>query len=324
MGSVDKVKAENINDSIVDQSVLLCFASFENRCKTLSQYCNKAKIKKAYIFKNFSDSSLAPAIENNYRYLISRFIDYKEKPIRISSSVSITDTLYQSVKEIMDENSKDLLVDITTFTHEALLILIRVLYSYRDFFSSIKLVYNSADSYSAWLSKGCKEVRNVIGYPGLFNPANNYRLIILTGYELERATKLVELMEPDSLSIGHSTDAVSENNYKVSNTFKQKFEKWMYNINNINCTKFDFSCYDLDSTINTLETIVDEKTNDENLIIVPLNTKLSTVSVALVALAHKQVQVVYPIPETYNSDYSQPGDYFAIINLKDVPYFNSL
>lgn len=324
MGCVEKVNVENINNSILDQSVLLCFASFEARCKTLSQYCDITKIRKTYIFRNSCTSSLSSAINNNYDYLKSKYTNNVEKQIKLSSSVSINDALYQTVKEIIDEEFKNLIIDITTFTHEVLLILIRILFSYRDSFSSIKLIYNSADSYSAWLSKGCKEVRNVIGYPGIFNPAKNYRLIILTGYELERATKLVELMEPDSLSLGHSVDAVSDKNLKVSNTFKKKFENWIYSTNSIDCTTFDFSCYDLAATINTLETIVNEKTKSENLIIVPLNTKLSTVSVALVALAHKNIQVVYPIPETYNSDYSKPGDYFAIIELKNIPYFNKI
>ena len=54
---------------------------------------------------------------------------------------------------------------------------------------------------------------------------------------------------------------------------------------------------------------------------VPLNTKLSTLSVALVALKNNKIQVVYPIPEVYNTNYSIPSDNFTVIDLLKLPEF---
>ena len=192
----------------------------------------------------------------------------------------------------------------------------------KEKFNSVYYLYNGADKYSvsdeldkAWLSKGCKDVRNVIGYPGLMRPVAKNCLILLTGFELERATRLIELIEPDRLLLGNAEDPISSNNAELMQHFKNKFEVWKNNYNSINCSSFDFSCKDVEKTINILTDITNSN-KEENFIIVPLNTKLSTIAAGIVAIQNKNIQVCYSIPETYNiNNYSSPSSNVTVVSL---------
>lgn len=319
MGYIEKVSADKINNNIPARCTLVCFASFEERCFSLLKSIDSQKISSAFVFRNV-DKPMDANNAKNTQIIKDCIPSACVKDISLSSSISIADSLFDLVKDLQRDNNKNLVVDITTFTHEALLMLIKNLYLYKESFDSIQLIYNGASEYSPWLSKGCKEVRNVIGYPGVFNPAFKYHLVVLTGFEHERTTRLVELMEPDILSIGNGIDPTSNNHLGTMQDAKVQFESWLSNLQSLSSNAFDFSCSHIDDTIRILNEIVlhGEK---ENLMFVPLNTKLSTISVALVALQNKRIQVIYPIPEIYNLEYSKAGDSFTIINLLEIPEF---
>ena len=84
---------------------------------------------------------------------------------------------------------------------------------------------------------------------------------------------------------------------------------------------FEFSCKDIEKTVKTLKTII-AKAPEDNHIIVPLNTKLSTISAAIVALENKDIQLCYAVPEVYNyENYSTSGEDITIVNLKTFDVF---
>lgn len=85
---------------------------------------------------------------------------------------------------------------------------------------------------------------------------------------------------------------------------------------------FDFSCRDIQKTVETLSSIISGAPN-ENYILVPLNTKLSTISTAIVALGNQKIQLCYAVPEVYNyGNYSTPDDKITAIDLKDFDVFH--
>ena len=53
-----------------------------------------------------------------------------------------------------------------------------------------------------WLSKGVKEIRSVLGFPGEILPSRKNHLIVLTGYEYERAKTIIDILQPYSLALG--------------------------------------------------------------------------------------------------------------------------
>lgn len=307
-----------INEVLPVDSALLCFASFEGRCYTLAQNIKDEKYKRAYVFRNV-DPPMDINNSENFSKICDGLSNCSTVEVNLDLPVILADKMFLVMSEIMNAQIKNIIIDISTFTHEALLILLKIVYDKRFSFESIFLVYNGAAEYATWLSKGCKNIRNVVGFPGRFNPAFKNHMIVLTGFERERATKLVELFEPDILSIGYGREPTDKNHLETMQKMKEDFNDWFGNIG-FSWTKFGFSCTKIDSTLNQVTKIINNGQN-ENIILVPLNTKLSTISVALIALRDTRIQIVYPIPETYNLQYSRPSDNFTVINLKNVPEF---
>ena len=320
MDYIRKISLNEINNTLSKEVALILFASFENRCITLAREIDIDTIKKTYVFRNV-DKPMNTYNAGNLKTIQERITGASIVEVSLSNPVLVADALFSIIIEIRDANIKNIVIDISTFTHETLLMLLKSLYVNRLFFDTISLVYNGASRYSDWLSKGCKDIRNVVGYPGFFNPSYKDHMIILTGFEKERATQLVELFEPDILSIGNGCDPTSADHQTMMEEMKEKFEEWSENLGSILSTPFDFSCSDISATMEKIEEII-SRNSKENYILVPLNTKLSTVSAALIALKIPNIQVIYPVPETYNISYSVPSDSFTVIDLKRIPGFN--
>lgn len=307
-----------VNTGLPQEFILIGYASFEKRSTTVPLSMDIKRINRAIMFRSRGndDDYAANAIEKKLGNRV-RFTE-----LDLSNPVNVARALTEAIKSIISSGVQSLVIDITTFTHEVLLMLLKLVLRNKDRFQSVFCLYNGADGYSlgdlpekVWLSKGCKDVRNVIGYPGLIRPSEKSCLVLLTGFELERATRLIELIEPDKLMLGKGKDPTSENNMELMTHFHGEFEKWQANYKKLNSTCFCFSCKNIDETVKALTDLIAEQPED-NYIIVPLNTKLSTVATSIVALQNRRIQVCYSIPEAYNTkSYSAPSESITVVSL---------
>lgn len=309
-----KVPLNEINNELPKKFSYIGFASFEKRCLSLCKAIEKSRMKKVYILKN-SDATANELCQARYAEIEKECHDISSIPVSLEKPAITTSNIVELIKQIQSDNEKRLVVDISTFTHEILAILIFVLFHFKEAFDELVFLYNGAVSYEPWLSKGCKEVRNVIGYPGRFRQNKRQHLIILTGFEHERATRLVEMLEPDKLSLGYGVDPTELTHSDTMSEKKKEFNSWIANIQGMDCITFDFSCTQIQKTINVLVKLIKEY-RDYNNIIVPLNTKLSTIATALVGIMNDEVQICYPIPEVYNPAYSEPSENVTLIDMK--------
>jgi len=323
--STNTVNKKDINSYIPDKFALLCSASFEERSTTipLSLEINKILITKIFRSLKFNNQNATNKITEKING--SEIIE-----LDLTSPISVASILTNIIKELSSIKGISLIIDITTFTHEILAMLLKLIYDNRQYFSSIICLYNGASDYSnskeidvdqMWLTKGCRDVRNVVGYPGRLRPAAKTCLVIFTGFELERATRLIELLEPDKIVFGKGTDSTDANHDKAIRYFHNKFDEWKNNYKYNNCIDINFSCKNVDETIKIITELVSNNP-DDNFILVPLNTKLSTIAISIVALNNQKIQICYPIPETYNTEnYSSPGDKITIIDLFKIDLF---
>lgn len=294
------------------------YASFEERSTTIPLLIDPQRIESSIVFysKGYDNEKSKSDIKKHFSD------KYKDVELDINSCVDTARTLTNEFRGILKDNM-NLVIDVTTFTHETLLMLLKLVMDNETRINSIFCLYNGADKYSnfddrpkdVWLSKGCKDVRNVIGYPGLMLPSKKKSLVLLTGFELERATRLIELFEPDKLYLGRGEDPISDNNKVLMQFFSERFDEWKNSFKNIECVDFTFSCKSVEKTYDVLTDLTGKNMN-ENYIIVPLNTKLSTISTSLLALQNKKIQVCYSVPEMYNtSNYSTPSDKITLVKL---------
>jgi hypothetical protein len=203
------------------------------------------------------------------------------------------------------------LLDITTFTREALVSLLGLL---RQFLPSGKVtcVYNSAKSYGAagervWLSRGVRDIRSVLGFPGEVLPARRFHLVVLVGYEVERPSGLIDAFEPHMLSLGvaRRDQSISEEMFRTQQDFLQQLRasRPASQIKEFECSARDpFEAKDA-----ILRHV--EACPGFNTVLAPFNTKLSVVGTCLAAMERRDILVCYAQPNAYNLDhYSAPSD----------------
>lgn len=325
MSDIIIIDKKEINTLMPAQIVLLCFASFEARSTTIPLSLDTDRIKKAIVFRSNSIDN-----QSAVNAICKKIPNSKVVDLDLDNPISAARKLTEVVKELPSLENYPLVVDITTFTHEILAILLKLVYLNKDKFPYILCLYNGAYDYSnskkdglkqMWLSKGCRDVRNVVGYPGKMRSAAKTCLIILTGFELERATRLIELLEPDRIILGKGTEPTHPNHLEAMQYFQRKFDEWKASYKYSNCIEFAFSCKDFEMTVNALKEQI-LKNPEDNYIIVPLNTKLSTIAVASVALCKPEIQICYAVPEMYNTkNYSTPSDNITVLDLNKVEIF---
>ena len=318
---VNKYRLDELNNHIEDRyDLFICSASFEDRCLSIPQNIDLTKFKNAIIF--YMSDSLGNVNDN--KMALEELWGSRAGCIAIKHSDPL-DSADNMMKALSDAKEKSdvasILLDITTFTHEALLILIRLLdiafpkakitYVYAN-----AMVYDSEnEKENKWLSKGIGEIRSVLGYPGNILPTRKTYLVVIVGYEYERAASVIHSIEPSSLALGYgrSDNATTEKDKDANEHYLDLVKHMASSYQNIDC--FEVRCDNPVETYNMLKEKIDAK-NEMNIVVVPLNNKISTLGVALAAIENEKIQLCYAPALVYNySNYSKRGDYCYLISM---------
>ena len=307
-----KISLPSLSSSISNPiDLVITCASFEDRCLSASLVLPERQIASAIIFFIEEFSSFSSANRSKLR---SHFKDkgqevslFHNNPRRTADK--IIDTLDSSFSDC-----QNILVDISTFTRESLLILIKALEQNKQPHQKFQLVYTCAENTSTNLSYNPIELRSVMGYMGEMKPAMPLHLVIMLGFEYERAQQVIDEYEPDYISIGcgSSTESISNDLYELNVEFKERLIS-IYTDNVID--QFVHSLVDPFNTEAELARIIDQKTGC-NTAIVPLNNKISTVGAALLAIKRPEIQICYTQMGEYNiENYSKASNQCYVINL---------
>jgi len=250
-----------------------------------------------------------------------------DKGLVLGTKADLIINIADEILKFIDEHSKSassLIIDITSLSHELLVVLLGILHEMKIINKTV-LLYVGASEYASWLSRGVRSIRSILGFPGIMLPSKRLHLVILAGFEVERALELIIRYEPASISIGigKREQSISEAHH---NTNKLSFERLNQfaksnDFESEEVYHFEFSCVDPVSTKNQLFSHIDDLQllNDRNIVICPLNTKLSTVGVALAAFERPEIQICYAEPDEYNVDeYCKPGKDVTVISLSEL------
>ncbi len=246
------------------------------------------------------------------------------------SVIGLADEVVGLINNTLIGHQGSIVVDITSLSHELLVVILGALHSF-DIMKRVTLLYVGASEYSSntadnavWLSRGVRSIRSVLGFPGTMLPSKRLHLIILAGFEVERASEVIIRYEPASLSIGvgHKDQSVSVELHKKNIQFFERLNQFVeeHNAETQEVLNFEFSCVDPYQTKQQLLAHIDglPSLSDKNIVICPLNTKLSTVGVVLAALERSEIQICYAEPDEYNTDgYSKPGGFVTIVSLEE-------
>jgi hypothetical protein len=321
-----KILITDLNSTLIEPIALyIGMASFESRCiSLLKEICEKNICNTFHIFKNAETSDQA---ESNLTVMLSLI---KSKVITTVISLDEPTLAANSFTKIIEYTrtlkAGSIFIDITTFTHEQLLILFRILEQIK-LKRNIIFGYTGADEYSTnttlediWLSKGVSQIRSVLGFPGNLLPSKKLHLILLAGFEHERAKTVIEQFEPNVLSIGigKRDQSMSDKHHETNARFFQEIKKFVEltisTATNVNT--FEFSCVD---PLETKNIVLNQASlyQNFNTVICPMNTKLSTLGVAFAATENETLQICYSRAIAYNeSGYSCPSNRITLFNIQ--------
>lgn len=311
------MKTKNINEIkkwSENYDTLICCSSFEDRSLILPINIDRNFVKNVILcyFNPISKKA-----KENLNKIKNQFDStFKEIVLLKNDPISNYDMLLSLIEKV---SPKKVLFDISTFTRENIFVGLQVLLNKKVKFS-ISYVpssnYKPDKNNKIWLSRGVNEIRSVLGYAGFLSPLKKTLLIILTGFEAERAQIIVDAIEPSKLVLGMATQKNSVSS-EIFNVNESNF-KLLLNLN-ADAEKFSFSCIDLDTTKNELEKIVSMFEEEYNIIISPLSNKISTLAVAAIANKHPNIQICYASANQYNTEfYSTPSETFTIIEKDEL------
>jgi len=169
-----------------------------------------------------------------------------------------------------------------------------------------------------WLSRGVGEVRTVLGFPGNVTPLKKTHLILIVGYEHERAEGIIEVVEPNSIALGYgrSGSATSEKNRDSNKHYHHLVEQMATSFCSVN--SFEIPCNDPLGTCKEFQNQIN-KAEGKNILLAPMNNKLSTIGAAITVFNNKNVQICYAQALVYNySHYSSPGSECYILDLSSI------
>lgn len=301
---------------------LICCNSFEDRCITIPSQVPKENFANFVMFTNKENREQS---ENNLD-TIKRLFAEKSQIVELSfsSPISVADSMKEAIKSLEKTGElRKVFIDITTFTHETLLILLAIL---REKFPNTQVVcgyvnakeysYDCEDQRDKWLSRGIGEIRSVLGYSGVLKPSQKNLLMVIVGYEYERAVRIIETVEPDFLSLGYglASDSTTEKNRGANEHYTQLVKQMATYYDEIQ--DFQVPCNDPYKAYEAIREQVESIGSGKNIIIVPMNNKISTIGAALVAFEKPEIQICYAPALIYNySAYSIAGERCYIFDL---------
>jgi hypothetical protein len=300
--------SENIQGKV---DYFITSASYEERCLKVADEIKKINPTNAIVCCNTANSYNS----KNLDYLKALFGNSFSLLELHSNNPSLNnDALLLKVISIKAQNPKLIIVDITTFTHETLLILFRLLKLILSSTTAVKFVYLEASDYSwnidkvedKWLSKGIGEIRSIVGYPGLFNPSKGTHLIILVGFESDRTIKLIEKYDSTIVSLGLGVKKTPNPSDKIIIEMARKKQQELVN-QFPHVRVFDFCLESSDETKVAIEKQI-ALYPSLNVIVAPMNNKVSTIGAGILGIDKFEVQLCYVKANQYNTGfYSKPG-----------------
>jgi hypothetical protein len=320
---LNKISLSNLRNTLIGKyDLFICSSSFEDRCLSIARNIESRKIKRALIVSNTDLVQYVGTNKNN----LDKIFGTKGRIVDVSTTdpLSTADNLHNALSHTLGNNfDGSILLDVTAFTHEALLIILRLLQTFYPK-SKITGAYSNAIEYGVgddmkhkWLSRGVGEVRSVLGYPGIILPSRKMHLILIVGYEHERAAGIIESIEPNSIALGYgrSGSATTEKDKDANEHYMHLVEQMATSYCDVN--RFEIPCNDPEGTCKELQAQV-YKASGMNVAIAPMNNKLSTIGAAWAAFSNNSIQLCYAKALQYNYlGYSRLGSDCYLLDLSN-------
>lgn len=305
-----------------DYDLVLFCGSFESRCHALAKLL-RCKARKSHVLltrdspKERSNDDELP--EAKLIEMVKERGSLDVHRVFLESPAKTWVTLHSFLGPAADAGQR-ILIDITVLPREIMGMIVAILGVGLIRTGRVTFGYVPAIAYDedhqveeVWLSRGVKDIRAVIGYEGR-SGSKGAHLILMSGFELERAVAIVDRLEPTGVSLARTDQsgsthpkfaAVQQGVAKALERFIPKAAGYV--------DVFPKSCARTYQSLSEYVSLL-QSAGTPNIVIAPLNTKPSSLAAFLLASERSAIQVVYAEPQVYNTDhYSEAQDgYYEI------------
>jgi hypothetical protein len=310
-------EVETITTQISNEAdgLFLCSSSFEDRCRRVPLLLPKSNYSSYYsvMFNYYQGEKQNRRFFNRekiYDSLSSITIKKPVEPIdcdRLNPLEGVEKFIIFLEKNGigMMEGAK-ITIDISTFTKQYILQLLRDIENYFEEQCSIRILYTEPGIYGRGgfkrLSYGIEDIVIVPRFEGKHMPDCKTALVVFLGYESHRTLAAIEELEPD-LVIAVIGDPPY---YPKWDEYSLKTHSYLLSMPDIKIYKMP--AREPDAVREGLIRIWNEFSKDyPNIYISPIGTKLQTIGIYEFARFHPAVRVIYPIPQGYLENYYTIG-----------------
>ena len=228
-------------------------------------------------------------------YCQSNSVVLHELRLSFSEPTNSCKTLYKSIGSA-DLAGKDLVLDITTMPRETIWILLSLIDGVG---SSTRWAYHRPERYNNdWLSRDPSQPRFVPKLGGVTKLGIPTKLLILSGFDVERTKQVITFYEPELTLIGWQQG--SQFNNQLMNV--SKHEEEFKNCPDVNI--FEINAYSSDHGYAEVESQLKKHIQDSNVIMTSFGPKPSAIALYRLHKLYSQTSLAYAPSKEFNPDYS--------------------
>lgn len=222
-------------------------------------------------------------------------VDYSEVKLSSTDSVACWKEMFRYV-DLQITAEDDVVVDISTMPRDIIWSLFWMLERKGIV---INYVYHSPSDYgSEWLSRDPRPPRMIYKLSGDVLPSDNTILLIILGYDLRRAMRLIRWYEPRCLVLGvQSGNDFERNQEMMRKQLKQLGSRSESSI-------FELDAFSADSGRAAIQAALPDVGGDENVILSSLGPKLTAISLYEIQRNRPRFGLSYTPANEFSDTYS--------------------
>ncbi len=305
-GIINKVSNNNIESIEGDKDdVFVACASFEDRTMAVvDRFSKKYKVAKSFVLK-YDEKNMTNLRDVNFGKLKSKIEQHSENtfPI-ICNHHDPLDGVFK-IRDLLQNNSlvlenKNITVDITTFTKQYILVLLRFIESQKP--KSVRVFYAEPEDYAVkWrkpLSSGLIATVSVPSFGGHYYTEKENLLILQLGYEGDRAYGLWEKCAPHKTIVLIGKPSFKESWEGRVKKFNRKLLSKLPED-----SKYYIPTLDPFKVCRNLDDLIEKYSPKFNISISPLGPKRQVLGCYLSVRKYPDVQIMYTIPKSHEEEY---------------------
>ncbi len=222
-------------------------------------------------------------------------IHFEECELSFTDDVTSWRKIYDSTVG-MQLSNKHVLIDLTTMPRETIWYTFDLVEKQN---AAVQYVYHQPMRYNKiWLSRDPGKPRFIYKLSGEQRLGLPTKLIVLTGYDVDRVKQLIRFYEPQHTFVGIQTGMqLSNKSLNIDKNISAFMKKRNVEI-------FDIDAYAEDHGHEAIRTVIQSNILNSNIIMSSLGPKLSAIALYRIHKQHPQTSLAYAPSNEFNRNYS--------------------